>query len=541
MPGTYHSPGVYVEEVDRGSKPIEAVGTAVAAFVGFTKTWPSQPDHPLYDPDDPLGVKPRRITNWGQFEARYGGFAPGAMLPHAVYGYFNNGGGVCYVVRIPSADTDSTEARAALPAAARRELETLHVRALNAVERIEIVIETPTAPAVAEGEGEGQQPPAGTFTLKVRQDGKEVESFPDLTMGRGARGVETIVNKESKRVRVEAPAAAGVPVADRAPATGSYRLEPGTPQPATVSSEDFAGSEPERTGIRGLSIAEDTTMISVPDLVTVATRNGELDRDLYQAVQMALIDHCENSRSRMALLDAPPGLSPQDVQQWRTDAMYDAQFAALLYPHIVIANPLADRNGNGAAKQLTVPPSGHVAGIWARNDSERGVWKAPANEVVRGALNVATPITMAEQGPLNQVGINCIRTFGTSGIRLWGARTLSSNPSWRYVNVRRLFNFIEQSIERGTQWVVFEPNDFDLWQRVKRTLYSFLIGLWRQGALVGATPAQAFYIKCDEETNPPESVDEGKLVVEVGIAPVKPAEFVIFRVSQWQAGATTAE
>jgi hypothetical protein len=161
--------------------------------------------------------------------------------------------------------------------------------------------------------------------------------------------------------------------------------------------------------------------------------------------------------------------------------------------------------------------------------------------VVRGALNVATPITMEEQGPLNQVGINCIRTFGTSGIRLWGARTLSSNPSWRYVNVRRLFNFIEQSIERGTQWVVFEPNDFDLWQRVKRTLYSFLIGLWRQGALVGATPAQAFYIKCDEETNPPESVDEGKLVVEVGIAPVKPAEFVIFRVSQWQAGATTAE
>ena len=282
-------------------------------------------------------------------------------------------------------------------------------------------------------------------------------------------------------------------------------------------------------------------MIAVPDLVTVASRNGEVDLGLYQAVQMALIDHCESARSRMALLDAPPGMGPQRVQEWRREVMYDAMFATLFYPHIEIANPLAERNGNGEDKRLTVPPSGHVAGIWARNDATRGVWKAPANEVVRGALNVETPITMREQGPLNLDGINCIRTFGTAGIRLWGARTLSSNPSWRYINVRRLFTFVEQSIERGTQWVVFEPNDKDLWERVKRTLYAFLVGLWRQGALVGTTPAQAFYVKCDEETNPPDQVDQGQLVVEVGIAPVKPAEFVIFRVSQWQTSAGAAE
>jgi len=533
MPGPYHSPGVYVEEVDRGSKPIEGVGTAVAAFIGFTKTYPKDVDDPLYDKSDPLGVKPRRITNWGQFETSYGGFVPGAMLPHAVYGYFNNGGGTCYVVRIPHNGEDAEQPRRAIPATGRRELETLHVRALDPSTRTEVVVELPAAP------GEGGQPP-GTFTLKVRQDSKDVETFPDLTMGRGARGVETVVNTESTRIRVETPTTPGVPVAERVPAAGTYPLEPAKPKAGTVSSSDFEGSESERTGIRGLTIAEDTTMIAVPDLETVATRNGEVDLGLYQAVQMSLIDHCESARSRMALLDAPPGMGPQRVQEWRRQVLYDAQFATLFYPHIEIANPLADRS-NGDDKRLTVPPSGHVAGIWARNDANRGVWKAPANEVVRGALNVETPITMREQGPLNLDGINCIRAFGTAGIRLWGARTLSSNPSWRYINVRRLFNFVEQSIERGTQWVVFEPNDKDLWERVKRTLYAFLVGLWRQGALVGATPAQAFYVKCDEETNPPDQVDQGQLVVEVGIAPVKPAEFVIFRVSQWQAGAGTAE
>jgi hypothetical protein len=217
--------------------------------------------------------------------------------------------------------------------------------------------------------------------------------------------------------------------------------------------------------------------------------------------------------------------------------MYDSRFAALYYPWISVLDP---NSGNGA-KKLSIPPSGHMAGIWARNDDTRGVWKAPANEVVRGALDVDVKVTKGEQDLLNPIGINCIRPFGLRGIRVWGARTLSSDPSWRYVNVRRLFNFVEESILDGTQWVVFEPNDIDLWARVKRTIYAFLLGLWRQGALFGATPEQAFYVKCDEETNPPESVDEGKLVVEIGIAPVKPAEFVIFRISQWQGGAAAAE
>jgi hypothetical protein len=184
---------------------------------------------------------------------------------------------------------------------------------------------------------------------------------------------------------------------------------------------------------------------------------------------------------------------------------------------------------------MLVPPSGHVAGIWARNDSERGVHKAPANEVVGGAVGLEFQISRNEQDTLNPEGINCIRAFPGRGIRVWGARTLSSDPEWRYLNVRRLFNYVEKSIDNGTQWVVFEPNDMDLWERVKRNVSAFLIRVWADGALFGATPADAFYVRCDAELNNQAVRDAGQLLVEIGIAPVKPAEFVIFRISQWSA------
>ena len=174
-----------------------------------------------------------------------------------------------------------------------------------------------------------------------------------------------------------------------------------------------------------------------------------------------------------------------------------------------------------------------MAGIWARNDGTRGVHKAPANEVIGGAIDVEFQITIGEQDGLNPVGINCIRAFPGRGIRVWGARTLSSDPEWRYLNIRRLFNMIEKSIDNGTQWVVFEPNDFSLWQKIVRNVSAFLKMQWRDGALFGATPEQAFFVKCDEETNPQEARDLGMVTTEIGIAPVKPAEFVIFRISQW--------
>ena len=512
----YLSPGVYVEEVSRGSRPIEGVGTAVAAFVGLTERCPDD------DPQDPTGLKPRHVTNWAQFQRLYGGFLDDGYLPHAVYGFFNNGGGSCYVCPVTAARPARAVAQGALPAAGKTGIETLELKSLEEGGKIEVIVEPSEAAEGAE---------AGAFTMAIRRDGQEVERFADLTFGKGARNVEAVVNQSSKQVRVKAPAIAGLSLTERLPLAGRYALEAKPAGKVALSTKNFEGSETERTGVRGLVIADEVTMVCVPDLVTAATSAGGFDLDLFKAVQTAVIDHCEATGDRMAILDSPPGMSPQQVKEWREGkAMYDSKYAALYYPWVKVASP------NGAAKnglrQLSVPPCGHVAGIWARSDNTRGVWKAPANEVVRGALDLDMVITKGEQDLLNPIGVNCIRPFGIRGIRVWGARTLSSDAEWRYVNVRRLFNYIEQSVLRGTQWVVFEPNDMDLWERVKRTIRAFLMGLWRQGALFGATPEQAFYVKCDAETNPQESIDEGKLVVEVGIAPVKPAEFVIFRISQ---------
>jgi phage tail sheath protein FI len=242
-----------------------------------------------------------------------------------------------------------------------------------------------------------------------------------------------------------------------------------------------------------------------------------------------MMNHCELMGDRLAILDPLPGLSPQEVKRWREQEMnYDSKFAALYYPWIKVAGP--------DGQPMAVPPCGHIAGIYARNDNERGVHKAPANEVVRGALDPMVQITKGEQDTLNPSGINCIRAFTGQGLRVWGARTLSSDPAWRYINVRRLFNYVEKSLELGTQWIVFEPNDENLWARVRRDITAFLTGAWRDGMLFGRAPTEAFYVKCDAETNPPDVRDRGQLIVEIGLAPVKPAEFVVFRFSQFAGG-----
>ncbi|MET0146131.1 MAG: phage tail sheath subtilisin-like domain-containing protein [Ilumatobacteraceae bacterium] len=516
MATTYLTPGVYVEEVPSGSATLAPGATAVAAFVGFTAKGPKD------DPTDPLGQKPRLVSNWTQFEQLYGGFTPGAMLPHSVYGYFNNGGALAYIVRIPHTEPAAESGTLALPSGDRSLGPAVEFTTVEPNADIAVTV-TPEPPA----EDAPDAPP--TFRVDVTENGSNepVESFPGLTLS----DVEKVVNKDSTKVKVATKIDVSTLEADLAslPA-GSYPIEPAPPSPVSVPGRAFAGSETARQGINGLVIADDVTMVMVPDLITAATKeDGSIDLGLWKTVQLALINHCEGQANRMAVLDAPPGMTPQQIKEWRSDvAMYDSQFATLYYPWIQVSNPAAT-NGD---TEIYVPPSGHMAGIWARTDDTRGVWKAPANEVVRGALDVEMTITKAEQGLLNPIGINCIRPFGTRGIRVWGARTLSSNTDWTYINVRRLFNMIETTIMEGTQYAVFEPNDMSLWEGLKRTINAFLRGLWRDGALFGATAEQAFFVKCDEETNPPESIDMGKVVVEVGIAPVKPAEFVIFRIAQ---------
>lgn len=518
---TYTAPGVYVEEVPSSQKVLSAAPTAIAAFVGFTQRAPD--DDPI---NDPAGVAPRLVTSWSQFEKLYGGFSEGCMLPLSVYGYFANGGSIAYICRIPNAEPAGEPARAELVAADRSLGKPLS-------------IESVTPDALLSVQIDSEEPPKGApdsdpspFTLSVIEGGKVVESFPHLTFGAGAGNVATVVNKASTKIKVTVALDAKTDLSGQLDILkpGHYPLKTAAPKPVPVSGRQFAGSESARNGINGLAVADDVTMVVVPDLVTAATgADGKLDLNLWRSVQTALISHCEQNGNRMAILDAPPGFNPQEIKDWRSEvAMYDSAYAALYYPWIKVDNPTGS-NGN---TEIFMPPSGHIAGVWARTDDTRGVWKAPANDTIRGVLDLERTVTQNEQSLLNPIGINCIRPFGTRGIRIWGARTLSSDSDWRYINVRRLFNMVESTILEGTQWAVFEPNDMTLWEGVKRTLNGFLRGLWSAGALFGATADQAFYVKCDAETNPPESIDEGKLVVEVGIAPVKPAEFVVFRISQ---------
>ncbi|MEU1184495.1 phage tail sheath subtilisin-like domain-containing protein [Streptomyces sp. NPDC005820] len=518
---SYLSPGVYVEEVASGSRPIEGVGTSVAAFVGLAPTGPLN--------------EPTLVTNWTQYVAAFGDFTDGYYLAHSVYGFFNNGGSAAYVVRVggsaagasgdtksPSAVTGSA-APAALPAGEPKQLGTFSV--------------TATAPGnlsveVADAEGEG---PAERFKLIVKDGDQPVETF-DVSAKKGNRAyVVTQVKERSRFITVaEAAPAAQLARPDNQTvalpsASAAAPAVPAADDTATVGPAQYLGDSADRTGFGGLEAVDEISMVAVPDLMA-AYQRGAIDLEQVKAVQLGLIAHCELMGDRVAIIDPPPSLNARQIRVWRQEtAGYDSKYAALYYPWIKSFDP-------ASGQSRLIPPSGHVAGVWARNDSERGVHKAPANEVVRGAVDLEIQITRGEQDLLNPIGVNCIRAFPGRGIRIWGARTLSSDPAWRYLNVRRYFNYLEESILIGTQWVVFEPNDHALWARIRRNVSAFLVNEWRSGALFGAKPEDAYYVKCDEETNPPESVDVGRVVCEIGIAPVKPAEFVIFRLAQFSSG-----
>jgi phage tail sheath protein FI len=311
----------------------------------------------------------------------------------------------------------------------------------------------------------------------------------------------------------------------------------------TGANKPITGTGRNRQGIDLFEEVDEIAIVAAP---------GFTDPASYEA----LLAHCEKLKDRVAILEAPgkvdnidlltkvatatttkppeggtpagggapanPGLKPRQS---------DNGFGAFYFPNIVVRDPLSN-------DLVEAPVSGHIAGIWARSDATRGVHKAPANEPVRGALNLTYRLTSEEQGELNQNGVNCLRLFAREGIRVWGARTLAAGASeWRYLNVRRLFNMIEESIAVSTRWIVFEPNDRTLWKSIRRDVSAFLTRIWRDGGLMGATPEEAFFVLCDEETNPPEVIDAGQVVTLIGIAPVKPAEFIIFRITQTSSGA----
>jgi uncharacterized protein len=310
------------------------------------------------------------------------------------------------------------------------------------------------------------------------------------------------------------------------------------------------GDGPLKPGLEALKAIDEVAIVAAPGLTGVAD---------YEDV----LTHCEDLRDRVAVLDAPGEIVSVDLltkvatvppPKPRTpppaaDAppagpptghrprLSKGGYGAVYWPWLVVRDPLAEK-----ATDVIVPPSGYMAGIYARTDVTRGVHKAPANETVRGALGVSRLVTREEQGTLNQAGVNCIRQFPREGVLVWGARTLDDAASeWRYVNVRRLFNMVEESIGLSTRWVVFEPNDRTLWKSIERDIRAFLTLLWRDGALMGRTPDEAFFVQCDEETNPVEAIDAGIVTTRIGLAPVKPAEFVVFKIGQYQAGTSVAE
>ncbi|MCB5164589.1 phage tail sheath family protein [Streptomyces bambusae] len=502
---SYLSPGVYVEEVPSGSKPIEGVGTAVCAFVGLTEKGPVN--------------EPTLVTNWTQYAQTFGEFTEDSHLAHSVYGYFLNGGGSAYIVRIEATADEHA------PVAAQAVLRTVHGEPALLVRAAEEGAAGNGLRVVTEPAHDRED---GLFKLTVLKDGRPAETFDKLLPAKAAAAV----NQRSKLIRLEAAGPdTAAPAQQGVPCEGG---EDGGTGPATLSPVAFVGDALARTGIAALEAVDGVTMVAVPDAMA-AFATGLLDADGAKAVQLAVIAHCELMADRVAVLDTPAGLNAQQVRDWRVDeAGYDSKYAALYWPWIKVMDP-------ATGKPRFVPPSGHMAGIWARNDDTRGVHKAPANEPIRGPLAVELAITRREHDLLNPLGVNCIRVFPGQGIRVWGARTLSSDPEWRYLNVRRLFNFVETSILQGTNWVVFEPNDPKLWDSVKRTITMFLRGVWRDGALYGRTPDEAFYVKCDDENNPEDSRERGVLTVEVGIAAVKPAEFVVFRISQYSEGASLDE
>lgn len=502
---TYLAPGVYVEEVSGGSRPIGGAGTAVAAFLGLAEKGPFN--------------EPTLCSNWTQFKNTFGDYTEGSYLAHAVYAYFLNGGGNSFIVRVGGDNGATPVARGELGTGADAKLSGYRISALEpGPEGNDITVETV--------EQTGDDVPEDAFKLTVRKGGKVEETYENLSPKKGKQNVVTVVNTQSKLIQIEETKTG--PIAKVGKAT--VNLGGGSaPAPSALRPEDYVGDPADRTGFGGLETIDTVTMVSVPDLMA-AYQQGMIDLEGVQAVQLGMIAHCEAMGDRIAILDPPPNLNPQQIREWRVDkAGYDSKYAALYWPWLKVADP-------ASGQSVFVPPSGHMAGIWSRNDSTRGVHKAPANEVARGAISVECACTRTEQELLNPDGINVIKAFPARGIRVWGARTLSSDPEWRYLNVRRLFNYLEKSILNGTDWAVFEPNDWMLWSALRRNIGAFLSLTWRSGALFGLTPEQAFYVKCDEETNPPEVIDAGQVVCEIGVAPTKPAEFVVFRLSQWSGG-----
>lgn len=513
----YFTPGVYVEEIERGPRPIEGVPTSIAAFLGPTERGP---------------LTPRLVTSFNDYRRFYGSvFGQGQFMPQAVSGFFENGGTQMFVCRIvgPKATGGSKALDANL---------TIRATGLGAWG-------TTIWYKIQDGSTKNKDGKSG-FRLKLAywstpptafdpiDDVRSlprpqwIEDYDDLSIDPNSpdyyqkRLTDSSTNMPISALATLELTDATKPATKPSPTAATGVLIGGTASddPAALKDTDYVGAiDGNRTEVQGLEALKldryrDVSLVYAPHAVANSTD-----------IEKRLIDHCELWRYRFAVIDCDPNADASSLDPRSGATKWDTEYAAFYSPWIQISDPVT-----GA--RTPVPPGGHVLGVYARTDSERGVFKAPANEIARGALDVRQQVNDDVQGMLNPRGVNVIRSFPGRGIRVWGARTLSSNALWKYVSVRRLFIFLERSIYEGTQWVVFEPNDDRLWARVKDTIRLFLRSQWRQGALFGRTEDEAFFITCDRTTMSQDDILNGRLICEIGIAPVRPAEFVVFRVFQ---------
>ncbi len=537
----YLSPGVYVEEISTGPKPIEGVSTSVAGFLGPTERGPEDI---------------RYITSYLEYTRWYGSHlgVDKSYMSYAVQGFFDNGGKRCFVGRIVgAAATEKTVARLASGNATVKAIgngswgNRIYVRVVPATKvataadnspikswvRVQVLYLAGDVPVAPENVVDPFKRTQETDKTKKRPD--LIEDFDDLSLDPTASNFAlTVINTGSRLIRLLG--IKGVPLnLPTEAADAAFKSLTGGAGHLPTTLNDYVGDlkavDPDPNdqdqllgfgwGFAAMDTVDGVSLLMAPDHVH---GNVGFAEDLSGLV----VKSCEQLRDRFAILS-----TPQIFSKTAPKLQFDTTYGALYHPWIWVYDPLSRDD------QL-IPPTGHVAGIIARTDIDQGVFKAPANAVVVGAKDLQFPLTKADQDLFNPIGVNCVRDFRSDrrGIRLWGARTMSSDPEWKYINVRRLFLYIEESIDQGTQWVVFEGNTEVTWGRVVRSISNFLTTVWKAGGLFGTKPEEAFFVRCDRTTMDEDDIQNGRLVCYIGICPVRPAEFVIFRIGQKTADAT---
>ncbi|MBS6640352.1 MAG: phage tail sheath subtilisin-like domain-containing protein [Clostridiaceae bacterium] len=590
----YLSPGVYVEEYDSGATPMQGVSTSTAGFVGLAERGPviGQPQL-VTSFADYTRMYGGYLSKAGYGDARYLPYAveqffmnggARAYIMRAVPGDAKAASLTTGVLRVTAANpgawaekmrvtvVPSSKAKTQVFDADGADLTLKNADGFNAGDVVElfdgkttayatiksvldkvITLDAPCTLAVADTKvGTSKYIRTCEITITARLD-DTVETYENLSLKPEALNYAPVKTAKSDLIRVEvlpgkpAAAAAPAPVAkdenkDNKDKKDAPAAAPAPAKAAGITPYDLCAGVGEGM-VLTLEGGSDGSVLNVTADAYIGADDGPGKRTGLQAfqengvvsvlaipgvtapeVQAALIGFCENRKSCFALLDVPMDLKKtNDVATFRD--MYDSTYAAMYHPWLQMFDA-------GAKRTDYFPPSGAMAGIYARSDNSRGVHKAPANEVVRGCTGLSCNYNVGEQDILNPIGVNLIRALPGQGIRVWGARTISSNGLWKYVNVRRLFIYIEESIKANTNWVVFEPNSETLWSRVTRTIETFLATCWRDGALAGSSPEQAFFVECGPTTMTQDDIDNGRLICQIGIAPVKPAEFVIFRITQ---------